>query len=45
MIWIYSPARDDIGFGRRAVDADILQGVGERLGQRGLVRWSEAGCA
>ena len=26
MIWMYSPARTDIGLGRRAVDADILHG-------------------
>ena len=33
MIWMYSPALDDIGLRRRAVDADVLQRIGERVGE------------
>ena len=31
-----------IGFGRRLVDADVLKGIGQRLGQERLVRWANA---
>jgi hypothetical protein len=42
MIWIIFAGADDIGLGRRAVDADILKRVGKGLGQERFARLAQA---